>query len=336
MTVSHPTRCRKRQQSYLPTIMEDDACMNQTLILRQPIQSPAVKEIQGPTGGHAGSASFLQESNESLAEIYSIVRREMKEFHCLPNSFIFYMIFVKTNLIHSSTHLNSVLNFLRYYPIILGWIYLALKCKSFVDQNKVNPNFKSSRSNGSTDTCETADSNSSCSSSTSRDSSDLPFEEDSQLCGPGAILSRHAAVSHSSPAIYDSIRRPQALEMKSQFCSWGYFSDLTTLAWQNSNSSSNMEPESIADGDAKTHALVLNNLKRLSAYTRMETGSVSEDWGYFMDFPEEISRPNNPPLRIVEKKKNNSLLHGSRYYYDICVKFVQMFTPDDASTKVPF
>ena len=73
MTVSHPTRCRKRQQSYLPTIMEDDACMNQTLILRQPIQSPAVKEIQGPTGGHAGSASFLQESNESLAEMYSIV-----------------------------------------------------------------------------------------------------------------------------------------------------------------------------------------------------------------------------------------------------------------------
>ena len=313
MKASQSARCR----SYLPIIPEDNIFTHEEAVqevLIQPIPPVKNNPSHRQPDECTYSNSFIQETTESFAEIYSILKQEMKEYHCLPRALVLYLISIQLNLIISSTRSQLFFNFIRYYPIIVGWIYLASKCNRFINQNTEYSKLELSRDHPSTDTCDTV------SSGISQDSSELHLEQTSHSWGHFANLSISSSGSHSLPNMSANDVHLE-LPLKSESCSWGYFADLDESASQDSDSLSPVEPSSIGEEIEITCSLDLNDPNQTCTPKEMDS-----EWGFFADFPDEGPR-TNPPLKIVEKERPTYLQRSTcRDYYDICVRFVRMHT----------
>ncbi len=235
-----------------------------------------------------------------VEDVVAIIRNGVKQYHCLRKALLLYLLGVYFNLIvstgerdgdldtdtttstaHTTTSLiisktwNFFFNFLRYYPTLVGWLFLAIKMKRiiFAEEGIMNiyqyyhnpSKYQRGWSVNSTDTCDTYSSY----MSTIAEETDLEVElKDEHILMDTKSLDaqEHTYTSNRRSVSSSPTTRRQNRQMSS---SWGYFADTGSSSMVNgcgkkTGSSSSMTIE--------------------SQYPNEECGQQQdEDWGFFAD-----------------------------------------------------
>ena len=357
---------RRRQRSYLPRILEDDtqhthqhtgARNKQKGALALALQSRKTSETiqysktRSSRTSTANTSYFLQETTETFQEILSAIRKGMQEYNCLRKAFLLYLLCVQLNFIPKTSIRTEVfLNFLRNYPTMVGWIFLATKCNRFLSSSPKTTKLSSDKATGgSSDTVDTV------SSCMSQDASidDHDPNQDLGRCRCHTKTSDTSNTASDDDTVITKSRidltnedvhtQTQAQDLQAQpskSSSWGFFvTAKSNSAQEIRNNEMNYDnddddddeysynmpsteqtasfevyPNHTPNNDAEE--TIINDETR--HHNRRPQQAVDSDWGYFADFPEEA--PTSPQ---VEKKQTK--FQRSRYY-SIYKKYTSMYS----------
>jgi len=284
--------------------------------------------------------SLLYDASESFEEAVSIIRKGVKEYNCLRKALILYMILIKMKMIsmasihnnspddnfydysfYSRSILRSILNFLRYYPTLVGWIFLAVKFKRYLFLQdtmsiyhhcetplKNQPN----RRHGSTNTCATV---SSQMSTMHEDHMELEMADSwGYFTDPSGSQDSKVVLSLASGSRCSDCREEAAVNEQNSILQ----SDLS-LGYLANTASFSM------DVDVAEDSIYNNN-------------NSTDDWGFFADFPEEEDEKDVKPNLDGETRKDEinmytEMMHSMpKEYYNTCIKYlregVEMFSYD--------
>ena len=352
---------RRRQRSYMPRILEDDthhthqhtgARNNQkgagalALALQSRKPSETIKYSNTSESSRTSTANtsyFLQETTETFQETLSAIRKDMQEYNCLRKAFLLYLLCVQLNFIPKTSIRTQVfLNFLRYYPTMVGWIFLATKCNRFLSSPKTTKLSSDKATGGSSDTVDTV------SSCMSQDASidDHDQNQDLSRCHTNTSDTSNTALDDDTVTtkvridlnnedIHTQTKTQDLQAQPSKSSSWGFF----VTAKSNSAQEILNNDMDYDDDDDDEYSYNMPSMEQTASFEvypnhtpnndaeetiindetrhRRPQQAVDSDWGYFADFPEEAPSPQ------VEKKK--SKFQRSRYY-SIYKKYTSMYS----------
>lgn len=283
-----------------------------------------------------GEKTLLHDASESFEEAVSIIRKGVKEYNCLRKAFILYLILIKMKMISMTSSDNNsphedhyydysfysrlILNFFRYYPTLVGWIFLAVKFKRYVflqDAVSIHHHWETplknqpNRRHGSTNTCATV---SSQMSTIHEDHLELDLADSwGYFTDPSGSKDSEMVLPQPSVCHY-SCRKEEA-----------------TVSEQNSVLQSDLSLGHLADTASFSKDAVVAEGSRYS-------NNCADDWGFFADFPDEDDEKETTPnldgetrndRNIMKKEKLDSM---PKEYYNTCIKYlregVEMFSYD--------
>ncbi len=236
-----------------------------------------------------------------VEDVVAIIRNGVKQYHCLRKALLVYFIAAYFNFIASTGDTTIIdktwhffFNFLRFYPTLVGWVFLATKMKRiiFAEEGIINmyqyyqnPSkyrrgwSSTNKSINSIDTCDTYSSY----MSTIAEETELEVElkeEYDHMDKCANTLRKSSEVCESSS--------PTSRQNRQNSSSWGYFADTISAPAMNG-----------CETDTKRGSSI-------SSTTRIDSQQhEDDDWGFFADIDDEepiIGKQEKRPTRAYQKK----------------------------------
>jgi len=312
MNVHQSTRCRRRPQRYLPIILEEDECEPAETVVMQAARSP--KHLPNHREVIDDRRTFTRETMESFLEIYSLVRLEMREHRSLYRSFAVYLILMQLHVTVTSaklSHWQLFLNFVRYYPFILGWTYIVSKCNSILANDHRLAKSKLTRGHSSSETCDTV------SSIMSEE-----ISEDEQTIDPGTSCTQQLTNLHSLSRQSQSLPNVNANHVMTQGFPQLESKDRPKDAIIPSSVSLPLLQLSLTGEEDKIQYPSEEKPLILRSEACPSAEETENEWGYFADFADE--GPKIPEPIVVKKCPTLSTAD----YYQKIVRIIRTFTQE--------